>query len=78
MFMWILAGVSLQCGERKFKAERLQRFLPATQRRRGAIDQRPFHVENHKRMTNRHGNGFGRRSVRHPADAGRIPASRPR
>src|SRR5262249_19613713 len=47
----VLPGMSLQDGERKFKAERLQRFLPATQRRRRAIDQRPFHVEDRKRMS---------------------------
>jgi hypothetical protein len=57
----ILARMSVQCGEWKFKAERLQRLLPASQRQHAAIDERPFHIENDKRMTNSHGNGPGRR-----------------
>jgi hypothetical protein len=35
----------MQRGEWKFKAERLKRFLPTSQRQRGAVDQGLFDIE---------------------------------
>jgi hypothetical protein len=59
--MRILTRISLQDGERKLEAERLQRFLPRAQRQPGALDQRPLDAENHQRTTNGHGNRPGHR-----------------
>jgi hypothetical protein len=78
--MTILAGMPLQCAERKFKAEGLQRLLPTANRQRRAIDQCPLHVEDYKRTSDRHGNCLGSKlglAARRHATTGEL-ARRPR
>jgi len=62
--MGILTRVSLQDGEWKLEAERLQRLLPTAQNQPGALDERSLDVENHQRTTGRHGNQLEQRQPR--------------